>query len=494
MRARRGPEPTGVVEVVLDDAPADPAYGPRDGPPPAGDDADGAPLADEAPGHRRGRRRLRALGGVAAAAALALVVGANVAEVRADRARDARLAGQPGVVASLAEPVQERWRVEGWLAADLGHHVLLDTPDGLRAVDPVTGAVAWGLDRDARAGSEYCRPSTDGAGWADGPGLEADLLVCVPYSETAGARDGEHELLVLDARTGERRHVLAASGGLLGVEWTPTSVAVLLTTPEGTLHVVAWDPRTGEQLVDTTTRAQAFSATTPGSGALGWERRGDVVLITGDVGAAAVDLVTGAEVDPLDATAATSDAWESALPDGSTAVWTWDAEGGRGHVVGADGTRRFALPAPPLAPWVDDGAVPEVLVVADEDGLAALDVRTGDVRWTAELGFASALVAVDGVLVLAHGTRTLGVDLRSGATLWEVASAGSGYPAGVTDGELVLLTETGEDGRGSTLVARTVAHGEEAWRVAVDGPAWGLTSVGGGRLLLATDTAVVGLG
>lgn len=501
MRARRGPEPTGLVEVVLEDAPPPapvPGHGHRapQGEPPTDGPAVDVGTAGAAPSRPGGRRtrRLRALGGLAVAAALVLVVGANVAEVRADRVRDARLAGQPGVVASLDEPVRELWRVRGWLAADLGHHVLLETPQGLRAVDPATGEVAWGLDDDLRTGSSYCRPSTDAAGWTDGVGGHADLLVCVPYPETTSALDGSHELLVLDARTGEQRHTFTASGGLLGVEWTDTSVAVLLRTPEGALHVAAWDPATGEQRVDTTTQALAFSRTTPGEGALGWERRGDVVLVTGDVGEAAVDLTSGDEVDPRDVDALADAGWELELADGSTAEWSWEPAGGHGRVVDADGSTRFELPDPPLQTWADDGSVEDVLVVAGDGGLTAMDLASGDPLWTADLVYASALVAVDGVLVVAHGTRTVGLDLRSGATLWEVDSLGPGYPAAVTDGERVLLPERAEDGGGTVLVARTVTHGEEVWRVPADGTAWGLTTVGDGRLLLATDGEVVGLG
>lgn len=440
---------------------------------------------------------------LAACVVLVLAVVANVVELRRDRERAARLEGLPGVVDSLAEPLTEQWRTEGWVTTDLGEHLLLDTPDGIRAVDPATGETAWELDGEVRArlGVDHCRLPGDGAFLPGEDRPPSEVVVCVPPLWGAGSDTGDVGLLVVEVRTGEILRTLETSGRPLTLEWLDDEgVVLLLATPEGTVRAVAWDLATGVLRFDTTTRTPVFRPGGGDEGLLNWQRFDDVAALTGSTGDVAVDLTTGAEVTWSDADDSPTGEIRVELADGSTLVWEWSVDDGSGYVEDASGELRFRLSDSPTLPLVDDGAVPDVLVVQGEEGLRGHDVATGEVLWSSEVPDGFGLLAIDGTLVVANGGRTVAIDLRDGTTLWEADSGSFGYPATPTDGELLLRLEQVTDPLrtggvdDSALVARSIRDGREVWRVPLGVPAHDVMTTRDGHVVVSTDEGVIGLG
>ena len=477
---------------------------------------DGAPepsVLAAAPGRPvRSRPRRRWLVAAAVTGLAGVVVGANVAELRAQDARTAALAGVAGVLAPADDPLTEAWRLDdgGVYAGTVAGLVLVSRSGAgtLEALDSATGERRWVVD--APPGRPWveqaCRPvaamaDADGGQVLTGPAdvdPEDTRVLCVRSAvPPAPPPVIEDRVLVLDGISGE---VLAAVGGrlpVLAVAVVEGDLLALQFDTDRHLHVTRWDALAGEQEWHWRSPEPMFS---PGHLFLTDLRRdGDLVRIEG-LTVATLDLGTGSVVDdgaPL--TPGTGLArTEVPLPGGRTAVWeTQEVPGiGRGHVQDADGTVLHELEAPPIAPSVDDGSVPEVLVTgsAGDTLLLGLDAATGERLWTSEQAGAGALtplVRVDGVLVVVRGDRVQALELRSGRVLWE-APAHPGFPhVGMTDGEHVLVVT---DGATRHLVARGLRDGVEVWRTALPADTQALAVTASGRLLVLTARDVVGLG
>ena len=434
----RSPQGDGLVDVELVDVPTGSAVtehealtGPA--PPPVdGQVVDAVPDAGAAPPpaprHRPGRRPVRWWAGLVVVVVLAVVVvGANVAEARRTDARRAALATTPGFVPSLAEPLRETWRVAGSVRGQSRDTLLFATADGVQAIDAATGDVRWTRPGD---GLDYC-PTV---------GVPLDLLTGMPLDEpdetgvlppqlfacpaagtaTGGSDFGTVAVEVIDALTGQVRTTLTASGALFGTIPFDSDVVMVLTTAEGRLRLVRWDPATGDTLFDETTAEAIVPAGTAPDGGYQYDQDTLTILAGRPV---AFSLATGLE---LPDTAASADGWTARIPmaDGAEVTWTYSQSGsGHGQVVDADGTVRFDLDKRPWWNPTTDGSVPEVMVVVDETNARTamgLDARTGTELWTAGTPDGQPLVQVDGVLVVLAPTVSFAVDVRDGSTLWSV--------------------------------------------------------------------------
>lgn len=155
---RRRPDRAELVEVEIADswderpAPAGDLPEPDDGP---------APPTPGGPTRPRGLRRFRpAL--LAAAAVTVVVVGVNVVDAVRRSAEEAALAEVEGVVADLAEPPQELWRLDDTYVIGETDELLLvfGAGDGqARGIDPSDGSTVWERPAPADGGHpESCSP------------------------------------------------------------------------------------------------------------------------------------------------------------------------------------------------------------------------------------------------------------------------------------------------------------------------------------------------
>ena len=475
-----------------------------------------APQPDQARGHEvrtldrtttRDHRRWFTRPAVVIAAVFLLgAVGANLAEAARDAARRAAVAEIPKILEPLTEPPVEQWRLPGFLIGGTAEVLLVGDGEATLAVDPATGDVLWSrVAPEPGSGPEYCSAVGPAALVLEAiytdevvdPGLRdaPALLACSPSMSFMAGEDqvefGPVVTDVVDVRTGDVRHALTTTGALLFTQPHQDELLVLVATPEGHVRLVRWDPVSGELLSEATSEHPVVP---PGTAALFnfWQRSG--VLVTTGENQAAFSLETGLEVPLEDAPEDVG--WDVAthLPDGAEVRWTFSGTGpGRGEVVDADGTVRFEVEGQPWWTATSDGSAPDLLLIVDDHGsdAVALDVRTGEELWRTPAAGGQVLLRMDDVLVIDVGPLVKAVDMRDGTELWE-ADSDDRYIDGLTDGEVVLLTEPAD---GATeLVARGLRDGAERWR----GPApEGLESLQawpGGHLVGSTTQGVIGLG
>lgn len=455
----------------------------QEGPPAAEGPSTGAVLdvvrtdgpSEQPPGAPRRARRLRALTVVLVVALVGVAVVANVAEARRDGARRAALAGMPAVVAEpLTDPLRETWRLPGYLTGvTVGGLGLVTWGGDTRAIDLATGAVAWTRDAPSEESCSEVGPvaAALSAGSLTEP-LDAaelpapELLACTPIGGPSATDAGTVAVDVLDAATGAVRHTLVAHGAWVFAYPVESDVLFVLATPEGHARASRWDPLTGELLWETTTMDPVFVPETSAS-FQEWSTA-DGLLVVHAQGSAAISLEDGVELAAADVPAPSTSPMEMEqtyeLPDGFTATWSYPPSGlGHGQVTGADGALRYVLPAEPWMSPVTDGSAPGVLVVTDDLGTNArgLELATGDEIWRAHVVGRSSVAQVDGLRVVVSAGMAMALDVRDGRTVWTAPTDGS-FSSGVTDGELVLLSEPGD--AGPDLVARGWADGEERWR------------------------------
>lgn len=450
--------------------------------------------ADAAAPRTRGPRHPRLAASVAALAVVVLVGwGMNQAEARRDEDRLEALAGLPGYLDPVAEPLTVAWRsVAGRPVARTATSVLLEheadalgAPAALTAVDLASGGRVW---QRAVAG-ESCAPLT---GDAD-PGLPvATVVVCVP--QAAMGTPAATQVTVLDAATGEEVRSQPADGAVV-VELVDGLVLLTTAAADGAVTVRAWDPVTGLE-------AWAFTGAPHEPGALrlapGWAHEvgdGTVTFASRDV-RLTFDVVTGRrQAEP----AVGPSGWAAVdLPGGREARWAFDHFGRPKDVVIVDreSGARFAAPGVPWLAALRDGSAQDVVVVrrtADKH-LLGLDASSGRVRWDlANVPWLEASVQVGGIVVAVSPSSAVAVDVRTGLRLWDHDVArGSATWDVLTDGRLVLLP-TDDDAGGVVLAARRLQTGEEAWRVALPGEVVSVDEVAGSTVLVLTPSALVAL-
>jgi outer membrane protein assembly factor BamB len=115
----------------------------------------------------------------------------------------------------------------------------------------------------------------------------------------------------------------------------------------------------------------------------------------------------------------------------------------------------------------------------------ALDVRTGEERWRADVASWD-LVVLAGKVVLRGPGGLTAIHARTGAIVWEHEEPAPREGGDLlTDGRVVVTIARGDDS--ATLVARDVETGDERWRVASPLPGGSLRELPDGRLILSGE-------
>lgn len=454
-----------------------------------------------------------------AAAILAIALGTGIAVDGAlDHERMERMRDIHGGVADLSSPLAETWAWSGAVGpgesttdvAVLGDVLAVESDDGLVALDPATGEVAWTVP--LRAGAD-CGPMVPAA-WID-PATE--LLVCLQGT------GGDREVVVVgpDGPTSAPRALDAADARRYGVPHTgpdgtvlrarrvgpPSAVdlsgAVCTSADECTgmitegrdLVLRAEDAATGAErwtvtipfrAVDATQCTRTYGAAWGSSetrlilsgqltpDAFGARVTADLIDLNGCGVQAAVTpdgTVLGAEFEP-------GTSLVMSLRAGGYAGTSFDGVAGA-TLYAADGDVVGEITGYPRRPRATDEAEPATVLGVDEPGrrLRAY-AADGTPRWdvTLQSGGQDFLAQVGDTAVITTGAgKVRGLDLATGADRWvwdgsdpsaedDVGYFGSAHVVQTfTDGEVVLLLTEGETGTTQGLVALDASSGAVVW-------------------------------
>ncbi|WP_298460622.1 PQQ-binding-like beta-propeller repeat protein [uncultured Cellulomonas sp.] len=461
------------VEVVLDDGPAEDGRRTGRGAGPGGPaGSPGGP--DEAGAVRRRRRRARwvAAGVVLVVAVLAV---ADLVGERRERARLEAFSDVPGVVASLAEPLEERWRTAATEAVTAVGGVLV-------TVDPREAAV---VGRDLGSGARrWAVPVADG--------VPVDAVQCplvVPAGSSTGARTGTGAgrgggtvlcsglgagggatffggLDAVDVRTGDRLAPVETPGVVTGMGAVDGDVVVAQRDPDvaDALAVSRRDVVTGQLRWAVPVRdvgPMSASLTSGDRAVVVLEGSRTVVLDASD----GRELARGAvDTRPAAVGTPTETARVVSRPGAGFGIW---ASRYAGRWYTPDGAAGPDLGGAPVQPDVDDASVPGILLLLTrgEERLRAVDVATGASLWERPAP-ARVLVSLAGQVVVTADGRLRALDLLTGEPRWDVALDPGEEPQrgeAYTDGLRVALRGTGADGR-LRLTAYDLADGDRLWR------------------------------
>jgi outer membrane protein assembly factor BamB len=451
-------------------------------------------LEAERPGPPRHPRRWYLVRAAVALALTALVIAVpNVINARMHAADMARLAQLPGFLSPLGAPPTQRWEQPGHLLGEVdGLAVVVDGPGGaIRGVDPVTGTVAWtvgGEAANAARGScfvlddHYLLTAAVAAPVPTG-GAQHEVIACFgdpPGTVSPSAQSPEATVWFIDATTGETLEPLRVHGPVLISEPVGRDLLTGTVTPDGHLALARYDPRKHSTLWTYTSAGVMFGTDPLMIRAV--DRRADAMVITTYLSdTLAISLADGRAVDPVAAEREPRVFETTALPDGMTAVWrdSGSAAPGAGQVTSADGRVLYVLTGPVLRPDSWDGTLAQTLVVGTSDGsrLRGLDVTTGRRLWSTEVGSLYPLVQAMGVMLVGDQSTVSAVDLRDGDVLWSARRENGIFGPGLTDGEVVLVpTREGVD---LFLSARDLHDGTERWTATLPRGTTHLVPVGG---------------
>lgn len=421
-------------------------------------------------------------------AVLAVVVAAGAMQDAARAASLAELTAQAAHDLRVERAAQ--WSVEGSLVGVAGDVVLVaGSDDTLAAYRWMDGRWLWG----ARGVADCTVVGLDDERGTAAPvtrdrPVERSRAVCSVVAPDDAHTSG---VAVLDPADG--RWLLAQEPAGAATSWAVDQGRIFTVRGEGP------DGSPGQVAaasLDTGTTAWRSALTAPLNG---WYLTDGWLVLQGV--RRALDLATGRAGDPT--------VWggevRHALGGGTTAVAGWDPSGAfvTTTVLDADGRdvwRRHAYYAAPALTL--DASVLPVITLAGT--LAGLDAATGEQLWSGALP-GPLVAAVDGVLVCAESVKArvggatgpvtdwVGVDLRTGTTLWQFRAAdptGAGEPALVTDGERFAVGAPAgwvevRDLRSGAVVAR--------WDTGVGEPST-VVPLPQGRVAEVTATRVVVLG
>ena len=144
----------------------------------------------------------------------------------------------------------------------------------------------------------------------------------------------------------------------------------------------------------------------------------------------------------------------------------------------------------PLGLYAGQGSIPPTAVVCEgRDRLAAIDLRTGELRWRFASRSAGAfrLRREGRVLLVASGdTSVHALDVVTGEVCWRWVGSGRHCLTPLAVGETAVVV-SGEPGRGdATLIGLDLFTGEEKYRAPLGGPIASAPSAANGRVLVAT--------
>ena len=428
--------------------------------------------------------------GAAVLAGLGLVVlVANIHEARQEAARldDLSVAG---VLRLIDGPVEEVWRVPGGqlLANSPEAIVLVDLPGdaGLRGIDPTTGAVLWHREI---APDETCLAvgGHDGQDSADAP----VLVVCGPVLDTDHPVTGPVQVRALDARAGHESGVLELPTAPMTLDVVDDDLVISRIGERAAVQVLRWDPGAGRVVWSYRSEPGVADALLRD----GWWNsvvdRG--VLWLGQERVIALAVASGQEVPADDPPAFWSAGGTATLADGGVVEWAHDRAGDStgSRVLDEDGTLRFTFAGEPWLAPLSDGSRPDVLPMRRLGTLdvVGLDPRTGEQLWAARtLQGMYPYLQLDGVVVATGSLRAIGLDLASGARLWEEPIARPRtWP--VTDGRSVLLLT--REGGMLGMSAIDLRTGAERWWTQMPASATYLDVGGADTVLVHTPTEVI---
>lgn len=470
------------------------------------------PAGPPAPAAPRSRwRRLRHAWPVAVVVVL-LAAGYAVAEQRT-AARTSALEQSNYYVADLSAAPVELWTVPGVVpgngqlfgpAALLPRTPLLESgallvqltdtsqasfrlAGDLAAIDVATGAELWrvpGTGADSSCGSSVGRDGAemvvcDRVTWAD-PEASPDV--------TGGGEPARVELELRDPATGELLaardtsdgRVVAWGGELVVVEVDDDGVWLRLEGYDGALR---WRfPYSGPDVDPGSLWLRAYGEQLVVSGPrqLVLDGEGRVTLDAAEIG---LEASTGlaAMLLPRDDERFLL-VRETGSGDGSA------VEQPTSIVLDRDGTVLFEAPGLALGAWADDGAEPGVDVMWSVHGYEVWE--TGGTKALLELpgGSLPQIFLLHGAAIVTTDDELRAIGLRDGSTRWSVPHHGAQIAA--TDGDVVVLQDTSAS---PSLVARSVASGEELWRLEL-GHGQALVEVHDGNLFVFQDGNLVRFG
>lgn len=418
----------------------------------------------------------------------------NLTEARRETERLSALGGTAGVLRTLDHPLQEVWRADGGqvFAASGEVVVLLDITgqESLSAIDAVTGELLW--SRTLTRG-EACVPV--GSDGSDGAGPTPALVACVrladPDEVAAGVATGAARLVALDIVTGAELRSLSLETEPMTLDAVDDDLVVSRVGDRATVQVVRWDP--GADRVVWAYRSDPGRADVIQAGGWWISRQEGGLLWFGQTVFLAVAAASGQEVPVDGPSVLVAGARAMALPDGGTVEWSYRPDGypDRTRVLQADGSVRFEFEGEPWVAPVTDGSFPDVLAMrkAVTQDVVGLDVRTGELRWSARtMQGMYPYVHIDGVVIAVGTLRAVAVDVRDGTRLWEEPIARP-RTAPLTDGRVVLIL-TREDGK-IGIAAHQLRTGNVAWRVPVPDDAFYLEQAGQDLVLVHTPSGVI---
>lgn len=421
-----------------------------------------------------------------------------------ERARLEYLAEVPGVLSPLHDPpgALRSWAPSaGALVAEdpAGRWAVAARYDlggvDLRGTDPRTGDVLWSepfsLDDALPPGGRSEFPSV----WVrctttTSPG--GPRAVCAAEVSPVRSGGAVTPLLVLDPATGR---TLASPTLAPGSLWSATGSHLVVATPHrGTAGDVRWaltatDPATGD------VRWRRWTPVVPEVHAARFGDRvirsqadltsdDDRVLLT-DSGHA---WLFGADGEPRGDVTVETHGWAE-LARADTVVWTpWQAFAVPAAVlVTRDGTR-VPVGERPARLAVDDGSAPDVVLLTDgentgEESFVGRDATSGEELWRLGGTTGDALL-VDGVVHVAQGRDVRAVDARTGESRW-LADVGAQPVYLGTDGETVIVVTGDGTLRGlGRADGRLTSVADVARHLARDPGRVDQVSEHGGRLLV----------
>jgi outer membrane protein assembly factor BamB len=452
---------------------------------------EGSPVTPDAPGPEPGdrarvwvRRHWRWLVPSVAVVVAALVVTQGAVDAQ-ERARLARLAAVPGVLAPVDRDLSVLWRADartgtavqqGTEIGDRVVAVLEDADDdslGVVAIDVRTGRQAWRtpVERPARLPGPadqaqqlyaFCSSARHGDGLVAVCGATQQAQIVTQQPPTS--------LWVLDPADGTvlaRRTVPGAAAYTIAGPDLVVATSVAGTGADRSWRVVASDAVTGAQHWTFTTPATRITSPYPQSTAppdeawavpgLGATADGGV-LVTSD--RHVWELSSSGRVErSLDLP---QYSWVDSIRGGLlfSSVYGATSSSHAGTIVLRDGT---TVPTDDVSGYLtaDDGSVPEMTftVAAGDTGLAGITgrlVATGAPVWTHAGAIQSGLL-LGGRLYLAQADGVVALDARTGEVLWRLETDYSVRQVG-TDGNALLVP-----GPTARLTALSLGSGQRLW-------------------------------
>jgi outer membrane protein assembly factor BamB len=144
----------------------------------------------------------------------------------------------------------------------------------------------------------------------------------------------------------------------------------------------------------------------------------------------------------------------------------------------------------PLGLYAGQGSIPPTAIVCEgRDRLAAIDLRTGELRWRFQSRGAGAfrLRREGRVLLVVGGDPTVhAIDVVTGEVCWRWVGQGRHCLTPIAIGETAIVV-TGEPGRGdATLVGLDLFTGAEKYKTPLNAPIAAAPSAANGRVLVST--------